>query len=281
MDNEKKLEELFNDIELVELPKHIFRASVIESSLLIARKAKEGSEPYITLRSTEVSGKDRLGVSEERKTTVQRIERRDARSSFSGDLWISPLKTIWDYVYTGPCLGDIFSIHRGLEWESRQEEAWSSIQQSEFSLGIQTARKAKQFDLHSPVWLDCRADRLRGNAIDLPWHLPKILVNAGRLSIGPWRIAAAVDTSRLLVSQQYFGLWPHESLSNARLVAFSAILNGPVANAFVANHSPAKGDSNLRHAADTDSGEYFSEIGRIGLTISPQPTCPIYHQIVK
>ena len=237
----RKLEQTFKNIELVELPKHIFRASVIESSLLIARKAADTNGPYIDLRSTEVSGADRLRFLKTGRTTIQRRERRNMGPPFTGNLWISPLKAIWDYVEFGPCLADYFSVHRGLEWKSRQEEAWSSVQQTGYKLGIQTARKAEQFTLRTPVWLDCREDRLRRNAIDLPWHLPKVIVNAGRLSIGPWRIAATVDTSGLLCSQQYFGLWPHESLPDARLIAFSAILNGPFANAFVANHSPAKG----------------------------------------
>lgn len=240
-DQRKALERSFNEIELVELPKDIFRASVIESSLLIARREANECRPYRNLRSTEVSGKDRLGFLKTGKTTVQRRERRNIGSRITGNLWIPSLKTIWDYADSSPCLGELFSIHRGLEWISKQEEAWSPKHQPGYQLGIQTARKARQFALHTPVWLDCRPDRLRRGAVNRPWQLPKIIVNAGRLSIGPWRLAAATDVKGLICSQQYFGLWPHEALSEARLVAFSAVLNGPVANAFVADHSPAKG----------------------------------------
>lgn len=240
-DQRKALERIFNDIELVELPKHIFRASVIESSLLIARKGSDERRPYKRFCSTEVSGRDRLNFLKTGKTTVQRREQRNMRTRITGDLWIPSLKAIWEYVDASPCLGDVFMIHRGLEWNSKQEEAWSPKRQPGYQPGIQTARKARQFSLHTPVWLDCRAGRLRGGAVNLPWQSPKVVVNAGRLSIGPWRLAAATDTKGLICSQQYFGLWPHESPSEARLVAFTAVLNGPVANAFVANHSPAKG----------------------------------------
>jgi len=73
----------------------------------------------------------------------------------------------------------------------------------------------------------------------LPWERPKLIANAGRLSRGPWRIAAMLDKDGLLCSQQFFGLWPHETVSDVELLTFAAILNGPVANAFLAIHSPA------------------------------------------
>src|SRR3546814_14212477 len=48
-----------------------------------------------------------------------------------------------------------------------------------------------------------------------------------------------LDKDGLLCSQQFFGLWPHETVSDVELLTFAAILNGPVANAFLAIHSPA------------------------------------------
>jgi hypothetical protein len=50
-----------------------------------------------------------------------------------------------------------------------------------------------------------------------------------------------LDKEGLQCSQQFFGLWPHESFTDTQLLTFAAILNGPVANAFLAVHSPAKG----------------------------------------
>ena len=53
------------------------------------------------------------------------------------------------------------------------------------------------------------------------------------------RAAATLDKEGLVCSQQFFGLWPHEAVSDVELLTFAAILNGPVANAFLAIHSPA------------------------------------------
>ena len=93
----------------------------------------------------------------------------------------------------------------------------------------------------SPVWLDCGPDRLLCKAIDPPREPPKSIVNAGRLGRGPWRAAATLDREGLARSRRFFGLWPHEAVSDVGPVTFAAIPDGPAAGAFLAIRSPANG----------------------------------------
>ena len=234
-----KIEKLYGDVELVELPDRIFGASAIESALLIAHEPRPPAPAAITLRSTEVSDFDRVAFLKTGKTTSERWVVRAVDDPPSGELWVPPLQAVWDYLLTSPRLQSHFTIHRGLEWKSAQQAAWSTQRNAGYRQGLHTARGAQQFVLPSPVWLDCRPDRLLYKAIDLPWELPKLIVNAGRLSRGPWRAAATLDKEGLVCSQQFFGLWPHEAVSDVQLLTFAAILNGPLANAFLAIHSPA------------------------------------------
>ncbi|MDP2374974.1 N-6 DNA methylase [Reyranella sp.] len=237
----RKIETLYGNVELVELPDRIFGASVVESALLIAREPRPPAPAIIALRSTEVSDRDRVAFLRTGKTTTERQIVRAVGESPSGELWIPPLQTIWDYLAASPRLSRHFTIHRGIEWKSAQDAAWSTQRHAGYRRGLHTARGARQFLSAHPVWLDCRPERLLYKAIGLPWEQPKLIVNAGRLSRGPWRIAAALDNRGLLCSQQFFGLWPSEALSCTQLLTFAAILNGPVANAFLSVHSPAKG----------------------------------------
>ncbi|MEW5704370.1 MAG: N-6 DNA methylase [Pseudomonadota bacterium] len=237
----RKIEKLYGDVELVELPDRIFGASVIESALLIAREPRPPAPAVINLRSTEVSDRDRVIFLKTGKTTTERNVVREVGDPPSGELWVPPLQAVWDYLQASPRLERHFTIHRGIEWKSAQDSAWGTHRRAGYRRGLHTARGARQFMLPNPVWLDCRGERLRARAIDLPWDRPKLVVNAGRLSRGPWRIAAMLDKEGLLCSQQFFGLWPHESFTDTQLLTFAAILNGPVANAFLAVHSPAKG----------------------------------------
>lgn len=235
----RQIELLYGSVELVELPDRIFGAAVIESALLIARDLRPAQGDSIALLSTEVSDGDRLAFLKTGKVTIQRALERPVGNPAKGDLWIPPLHTLWTQLAHNPMLGERLEVHRGIEWNYAQDQAWSRDEQPGYRRGFATARNLNQFVLPQPVWLDCRPEMLRGNAIGQPWDKPKLMANAGRLSRGPWRIAATLDRSGLIGSQQWFGMWPRGD--DADLDVLAAIINGPVANAYLAVHSPAKG----------------------------------------
>ncbi|HEX5259114.1 MAG TPA: N-6 DNA methylase [Sphingomicrobium sp.] len=237
----RQVEALYGSVELVELPDRIFGAAVIESALLIARDLRPAGADTITLLSTEVADRDRLAFLKTGKVTVQRALERPVSDPTQGELWIPPLHTLWAHLSHNPALGEQLEVHRGIEWNYAQDQASSCEEQPGYRRGFATARNLKQYLLPQPVWLDCRSDTLRGNAIDHPWGKPKLMANAGRLSRGPWRIAATPDSCGLIGSQQWFGMWPRGQASDCDLAALAAIVNGPVANAYLAVHSPAKG----------------------------------------
>ena len=188
-----------------------------------------------------VSDNDRATFLKTGKVTTSRSVERPYLTSDQGVLWIPPLHQLWEYLRRSPRLGDFFVVHRGIEWQSGQSGAWAAERRAGFLRGLHTAKHTRQYVTPPFVWLDCRRNRLRGNAIDLPWAAPKLVANSARLSRGLWRIGATLDTTGLICSQQYFGLWPKELTGKLFLQAFSALLNGPLANAFLAFHSPEKG----------------------------------------
>lgn len=237
----RQIEALYGSVELVELPDRIFGAAVTESALLIARDLRPAEAGTIALRSTEVADRDRLAFLKTGKVTVQRALERPIRDVANGDLWIPPLHKLWAHLASNPLLTERLEVHRGIEWNYAQDQAWSRDEQPGYRRGFATARKLKQFMLPQTVWLDCRPETLRGNAIEHAWDKPKLMANAGRLSRGPWRIAATPDCSGLVGSQQWFAMWPRSDADDNELAAFAAVINGPVANAYLAVHSPAKG----------------------------------------
>jgi hypothetical protein len=237
----RQIEDLYGSVELVELPDRIFGAAVIESALLIARDLRAAQADTIALLSTEVADRDRLAFLKTGEVTVQRALDRPVGHPPQGDLWIPPLYTLWRHLAHYPTLNERLEVHRGIEWNYAQDQAWSRDEQPGYTRGLATARNLKQYVLPQPVWLDCRSEMLRGNAIGHRWDRPKLMANAGRLSRGPWRIAATVDCSGLMGSQQWFGMWPRGDADVDDLAALAAIVNGPVASAYLAVHSPAKG----------------------------------------
>ena len=238
----QRLEQQYRDLEIVELPDRIFPASRIESSLVVAKDPRQtDSPPFTVLRSTVVSDADRAAFLNTGHVTTTRFVERAFPPSDQGNLWIPSLRRLWEYLGQSPCLGDFLTIHRGIEWQSGQQGAWAVERRPGYRRGLHTARHTRQYLMPPPVWLDCREDRLRGKAFNLPWAAPKLVANSARLSRGAWRIGAALDTVGLVCSQQYFCLWPRESVDTVSLQVFAALLNGPLASAFLAVHSPEKG----------------------------------------
>jgi hypothetical protein len=192
----------------------------------------------MTLRSTEIADRDRVRFLQTGATTSRRELKRSVTKDANGNLWIPPLASLWEYLESYPHLGERLKPTWGLQWTYNQGEAFSEQRQAGFRKGVHSARHLRQFTLNRPVWLDYRRERVR-RGYGQDWEHPKLIMNASRLSRGPWRVAAIADFDGLVYSQQFYGLWPTQKVTDRNLLGFSAILNGPVANAFLAVHSPA------------------------------------------
>jgi hypothetical protein len=149
-----------------------------------------------------------------------------------------PLATVWAYLYDYQKLGEKMSPSRGLEWKYQQSNAWRDHFEDGYRKGFHNADEVYQFSSSRPVWLDYRERYIR-RGFDQEWGKPKLIVNAARRSRGPWRMSAIVDFSGLVYSQQFYGFWPKKAIGRRELLAWCAVVNGPVANAFIAMHSPA------------------------------------------
>jgi len=138
---------------------------------------------------------------------------------------------------TYPTLGSAVEIHRGLEWNYPQSQATSHERRPGYREGLLTSTGAiSQYHISNTIYLDCNDSSKRGNALQYPWHEPKVIANAARLTRGPWRFAAYGDRNGLVCSQQFFGIWPHEN-ANLDINTLAALLNNPLANAYLGIHS--------------------------------------------
>jgi len=226
--------ERFADIEVVSLPDGIFRESTVESALLIAR-APTNVGQLQRVRSSEVDDRDRRRFLATGGPSRYREESRSLLKPASDTLWIAPLDALWRHVASLPKLGDLVHAHWGIRWhDGGQRHAASARPETGRRKGIATAADHRAFALGRTWWLDVTPARLYGGG-ELPWNEAKILCNAGRSTRGKWRICAAVDRDRLVTSQQFAALWPNDS--SVDLDAIAAVINGPLANAFLSEHS--------------------------------------------
>jgi hypothetical protein len=221
-------------VELVSLPDRIFEKATYPCALLIAsdRRPLANATMPVRLISKTVADAGRAqflvnGVVTSRRETI--------RPASEGDLWIGELDAIWSYLADAPLLGDHVEIFRGLQWRSQREGVHDEPGPKRVRGLYKPADSLMPFSLMRPVWLSTDPGlNLYPGPLTRAWDKPKVLINNQRSSRGPWRLVAAADDSGLWASQQFTGIWPTDDYD---IRALAAILNGPLANAFVTEHS--------------------------------------------
>lgn len=234
---------LYQDIEILTLPENTFAHATVGAVVLVAQKLRaEHDQNPTTLRKASVKRSDFSGF----KASLQPSQVEIATLSPLGRPGVNlldPLREIWEYLADCPRLGEVTHIHRGLEWNMDQRGASSPRPGKGLKPGLHRLKNSlAQFRVLDQVYLEIRDEYLRGGAAQLPWDQPKIICNAIRLTRGPWRLAAAVDTHGLRLSQQFFGMWFQNPLASPHdLDALAAVLNSPLANAYSFTQDPEKG----------------------------------------
>jgi hypothetical protein len=229
----------FKGVEIVALPDSIFHTASLETCLLLGKVPGEGGS-QVSVSFAEVTNRDREGFLNEHA-----VSRRDSATKTDAEairgLAVPPLSEIWDRLKSSPTLADAADIHRGVEWKQPFDEKkyLSKTPKPDFVPGVNSAEgEFKCFERPESIYLSARPDHRLWNAWDLPWNLPKVVMNAVRVSqVGPWKIAAFTDESEARYSQNFHCLWPKSSWT-AKIIA--AVLNGPVAAAFVAGRETGK-----------------------------------------
>ena len=229
--------------ELLTLPDNVFGRSDTESALLLAKKrSHDVARSYpITYRAV---GKDALDDFEHtgavsRDEPIESSEVLDEGKLLSTGFWVPSLHSIWSSLAHNRKLSDIARVHRGVEYQSKlmKEHRDLLVRERQFpdsALGVDVIEdQLRPFAIAHARWLSTQQAHRRRHAWEFPWSEPKVLVNAARQSVGPWRMIAAVDSSGLLATQRFHAIWLDD---NALLPFVVALLNSALANAFVTDH---------------------------------------------
>ena len=225
---------IYSSIELLALPDKVFRHSDAETVLLLA-SGKNGETVH--LRTRQVYQRD---LGEFYVTHRPSYESEDnvgnASEAFERSMWLPPLREVWRATAQMKRLGQVASVHRGIEYRllfrEHEQELVSSEERPGFAHGVHKVEDTVEpFVVLKTIFLNVSPKIMRTHSYKLPWNRPKLIVNARRRTRGPWTITASLDRSGLVCYQNFHGVWPSGALS---LEVLAAVLNGPVANAFVA-----------------------------------------------
>jgi hypothetical protein len=228
---------LYSDTSLLVLPEVAFRHSRAETVIVIAH-GRGG--PAVRRCSAYVSKRDYPEFLRTGKLTWDDRGQTSLTDS-RPQLWTPPLlRQLLESTQHLRKLEEFAEIHRGVEYKEPIDKFVSDQPKKGYVSGLKEVRDSLEPYLTlRPVYLRIEDKLMRGNAHELPWHLPKAIANAARLTERVWAIEAAPDRSGLVCSQNFHGIWPTGDLP---IEALAAILAGPVANAVVGLQITSRGN---------------------------------------
>jgi hypothetical protein len=244
-DVRRRLAQRFASIELVVLPDRAFESDP-EVGLLVATEPIPHDATRVVSRkvSDNVTAWERFALRHEVSSDYTVFLSADeATRTFA----VSELPEVWNSLVSYPILDDIAKLHRGLEWnaaltkdgaETGNRSRFVRTEPAEgFMRGVPPQTSLNIFELPETLYLSRRREDARGNAYQYAWDKPKALVNGGgsARSRGPWKLSATPDSEGITCYQNHIGVWPTSADYDEWLL--SAILNSPLANAFVATRS--------------------------------------------
>jgi hypothetical protein len=231
----------FASVEITLLPDRAFPDADSEIAILIAsdpiphngcrvtnRKVNDGASPWAEFEETQQ-------VSSE---YAAELSLEAAKRS----LLVPELPEVWDFLVANPTLGDVAEVHRGIEWNipliengeetGNRSKLVKNLPTEGYKLGVAPQTDFKIFEQPATAYLNFSPEMQKGGPWRHPWDKPKAILGKAARSRGRWRIAAFPDRIGLSCYQTYFGVWPKSNAFDEW--SLSAVLNSPVANAFVA-----------------------------------------------
>lgn len=222
----------YSSFDVLSLPDRVFQNSEAETVLLLSSGGNQGS---VRLRTGRVYEHE-LDRFYTRSLSWPMDEREvESRKDFADIMWLPPISEVWQAMAGMNLLSDFASVRTGIRYKGKMAENeakyLSVVEKPGFSPGVQRVQATVEpYVVTASDYFNMNPALIEGSAHNLAWSKPKLIINASRRSREAWPIAASVDYRGLIFSRNFYGLWPTKGL---KLEVIAAILNGPVANAFV------------------------------------------------
>jgi hypothetical protein len=224
--------------EICLFPDKVFQFSDAESAVVIARKIGTVQNELVRYRRVRESDmaafKMSYAASSEQQIPEVRFRLREDFSMREPDLL-----ALWEYLKDLPHLGEIANVGQGLVYHGavKLPKGATTISTKSFERavrGFDTVPSDLQTHL-SPqtVWMSLDPRLVRRFLSGRPSNSPQVVLNYAPVSRGPWRLKAFIDRAGHALTSRFIAVRPKRDIS---VEVLWAILNSPVANAFVYAH---------------------------------------------
>lgn len=229
----KLLANRFATLEFTVLPERSFEEAETDIGILIAKDPIPHSMTSVGFRRVNDSQQDWDKFRRDHSVSASYQEQFTTETARKG-LVLGDLPQVWSFLSSHHRLEEIADIRRGIEWLSKIDPDlhMRNALEENYALGVPPKAKFNAFQIPELKYLNIDPEEQRVKAYLLDWSRPKAILPKSRVSRGKWRLAAFADHQGLICYQTFYGIWPKTDAYDEVLLA--AILNSPVANAFVA-----------------------------------------------
>lgn len=234
-------ETLLSTFELREVclfPDRVFSFSDAESVVLLGRRKTGNHENSVRYRRVRERQLPSFRSTYETSSTIT-----VSQSIFSNEqdrsLRLADLQEVWSYCRDYPKLEDVVSAGQGFIFHGAElPEGSQTFSQKKFP-GSQPGFVHFDQGLHlhelpQQYWVNLNSEVIRRAVSGTKVGVPQVLLNYAPSSRGPWRLKALLDPKGHPVSSRFIAVRPNAGPYS--ILVLWAILNSPVANAFVFSH---------------------------------------------
>lgn len=224
--------------EICLFPDKVFSFSAAESAVLVGRRKKNSGQNqvrYRRIREGELEAFRRdYSVLTTREVQQSRFTQKDTFS-----LRLPDVEDVWTALADYPVLASVAAVGRGLTYHGKSLAVGSVTYAEEQFAGSQKGfvhfnRGLNIHELPRLYWMNMDRSVIQDAREGTTAGIPQVLLNYAPASRGPWRLKALIDRSGHPVSGNFIPVRPKTSLYSIEVLW--ALLNSPVANAYVFSH---------------------------------------------
>lgn len=243
----EKLFKVYSNIEILRLAEGAFENARFEAVILFAYGSRQKGDVVHFIKNTadKDTVKNRTYMENEKNRIEIEVDEKDEKT-LRYSIWIAKNINIWKYLIHHNKLGDksIAEIHKGIchispkSFKNKKHHEYNMVSDIDlpgFKSGYcGQSRCFTQYDLNEQKkYISMKPEDNYDKNFRFMWDAPKIVCNNWRVSRGPWRLVAAHDPDGEVFTNKFFAIWKRGEYS---LLEIAAILNSPVANAFLFEH---------------------------------------------
>lgn len=237
----KQICEGFEISEICLFPDRVFSFSDAESAVIIGRRTTSPCRGRLTsYRRVREPDMDRFKL-DYAVTSRQAIPQDVVCSPPSWNLRLPDLHEVWQALQGCPVLGGYADLGQGLFYLNADKipPRQQTISQHRFAGAVERLAKFNSdvmlHALPETVWMNLDDAVIDRRVTGASTGIPQVLLNYAPVSRGPWRLKALIDRAGHAVTSRFITVRPQDH--TVPLEYLWAVLNSPLANAYVYAHS--------------------------------------------